>query len=600
MPKRFEIATEITAVARGAARVFRNVRRNFAGMSRDAKKLNRAWEGLSRSGGQLGRNIGGVGLGLSAATVGAFALAKSSAAVSSEIVNAADKLGFGVERYQELVFAADQASVSQGKMEIALQRLVRKQGQAANGNKEMTDLFDALGVSVRDTAGNLKAPNALLGDLAEAFSKIEDPALRVLAAQKLFDSEGVDFVRVLEGGVAGLEKMATEAHRTGQVLSEAGQRDAKIFDEKMASLTGTVKAFARDLTGQMAPALTETGTALQDYLVENRADLVARFGAAVKVAGDIARGFQGAIETIAPTVRRIVEAMGGWERVGLIVAALLGAKLLLPVVGLGFHLASLIGTAAKLSKTLALLTLANPVFAAIAALAAGAALIIANWDSIAGFFSDLWGRVTDSFDRGVIDGLVSLVAELNLVTLFASAVDGLAGKFLGLDLGLADAVKSSIEAALGFVRDGFGEIRGAIEGAIGGAMAFVRRGFAGLRLVVSNAAIFLLEKVQGVLGALPSFALDAAGIDTAGLAGTLEALRRARGEDQALLAGARGGGGPGGGSTSPLAAAAQRVRTEVVIVGENLPPGLRLEPRDSSADDLTIEVGASLAGTGRL
>jgi hypothetical protein len=57
-----------------------------------------------------------------------------------------------------------------------------------------------MGIALRDQSGNLRRSEDLLGDVADAFASIEDPAERVRLAFKLFDSEGIALVNLLRGG----------------------------------------------------------------------------------------------------------------------------------------------------------------------------------------------------------------------------------------------------------------------------------------------------------------------------------------------------------------------------------------------------------------
>ena len=64
----------------------------------------------------------------------------------------------------------------------------------------------------------------MLGDVADAFARIEDPAERVRLAFKLFDSEGVALVNLLSDGSGALEEMRERARDLGIVL-DLGRQD---------------------------------------------------------------------------------------------------------------------------------------------------------------------------------------------------------------------------------------------------------------------------------------------------------------------------------------------------------------------------------------
>ena len=78
-----------------------------------------------------------------------------------------------------------------------------------------------MGIALRDQSGNLRRSEDLLGDVVDAFARIEDPAERVRLTFKLFDSEGVALINLLQDGSGALEEMR---ERSRQPRHRAGAR----------------------------------------------------------------------------------------------------------------------------------------------------------------------------------------------------------------------------------------------------------------------------------------------------------------------------------------------------------------------------------------
>ena len=132
------------------------------------------------------RTLGGALIGV--ATVGGLgALIDRSISAADAIGKTADKIGVGVEALQELRFAAKASGVEQQTLDMALQRFTRRAAEAAQGTGEAKDALAQMGIALRDQSGNLRSSEDLLGDVADAFARIEDPAERVRLAFKLFD-----------------------------------------------------------------------------------------------------------------------------------------------------------------------------------------------------------------------------------------------------------------------------------------------------------------------------------------------------------------------------------------------------------------------------
>lgn len=314
MAKKFSIFSEISALNK-TARVFRQVVQGLQPIIRTARAVSRAWRGTFRVGQQLGRQMRRVAFAGLAAAGAIFGLAKSSATAASDIADAADKLGIPVERYQELRFGADQANIGANNLETGLQRLNRRIVDAASGkNAGLAALLAKLGISMRDVNGQVRTSASLLPELADAFKANENAAVRNNIAFALFDSEGVDFVRLLSDGSEGLAKMSAEARRMGSVVGGTALRAAKSFDDRFSSLVQTVRAIAIELTAQLAPAMNAAARDLQVFLAEpeKREKFLAQ---TVKTIGELAaivRGLGRAIATTLPVIAGVVEFLSNW------------------------------------------------------------------------------------------------------------------------------------------------------------------------------------------------------------------------------------------------------------------------------------------------
>ncbi len=113
------------------------------------------------------------------------------------------RLGIQTDALQELRYAAEQAGIEQRALDTALQKFMIRTAQAAQGTGSAIDTLKELGVVLKDSAGNLKAPSDLLAQAADGFAKISSQADRARIAQTLFEEEGVRLIDMLGGGSAG-------------------------------------------------------------------------------------------------------------------------------------------------------------------------------------------------------------------------------------------------------------------------------------------------------------------------------------------------------------------------------------------------------------
>jgi hypothetical protein len=198
---------------------FRSVRKNLDGLRRTMTSLRGA-----------------------IAVSGFTYLVKSAAQAGDEIAKFSKRIGINAQALQELQFAATQAGIRTETFNMAMQRFTRRSAEAAIGTGEAKDALRTLGIQLTDSQGQLRPAEQLLGDVAEAFKKIESPADRVRLAFKLFDAEGVAMLQMLGDGKAAMEAMREEARRLGIVMSEDTLKNAEKINDQfdiMARVIGT-------------------------------------------------------------------------------------------------------------------------------------------------------------------------------------------------------------------------------------------------------------------------------------------------------------------------------------------------------------------------
>lgn len=225
-----------------------------------------------------------VGVGLTLALGGI--IAKTAAAADSSI-KAADKLGVEVEALQELQFAAKRAGVDVGTLRMALQRMTRRVAEAAQGTGEAKAAIAELGLDAKNLSR--LSPDQVLMEIAGAMEGVTTQSDRVRLAFKLFDSEGVDLVNMLQDGRRGMQDLRREARLLGNVMGETDARAA----EQLVDTVTDLKEIAGGLTNTIAFALISEIDRLlrriEDWYLENRQIIKQR---TEQVFGGIAQGIE--------------------------------------------------------------------------------------------------------------------------------------------------------------------------------------------------------------------------------------------------------------------------------------------------------------------
>ena len=244
---------------------------------RSLRKIDRASGVASRGLGSLAerastlrsgvRLLGGALAGI--ATVGGLsALINRSLEAADAIGKTADKLGIGVEALQELRYAASLAGVEQNTLDMALQRFTRRVGEAARGTGEAKEALASMGIALRDQDGHIRRSEDLLDDVAEALRAVEDPAERLRLAFKLFDSEGVAMVNMLNRGADGLADMRQRARDLGIVLEEDLIRNAEKAKDELDTLGKVISANLTRAVLDLSPLIADLSSGLAELAAD--------------------------------------------------------------------------------------------------------------------------------------------------------------------------------------------------------------------------------------------------------------------------------------------------------------------------------------------
>lgn len=167
--------------------------------------------------GPLGRVAGvlGVGLGIGAAVSGFMSLADAVGNLGEQ----ADQVGVSIEGLQAWTAIGAEFNVTAEGMSAALGRLTRTTGEAAEGNTEALASFTRLGVSIRDSEGNVRSTEEVLTDLARAISELPSAAEQAAAAVQFFGRAGQRLLPLLVSIGQGNRDVVTSMRDAGVVIS---------------------------------------------------------------------------------------------------------------------------------------------------------------------------------------------------------------------------------------------------------------------------------------------------------------------------------------------------------------------------------------------
>jgi len=428
------------------------LKRKQAAWTRAAQASARVGKDFRRMTGDITRVARNAGIAVGLVGTAIFGLARSTAALGDDVAKTADKLGIGIEAFQELRYAAERSGVPIATFDSSMGAFVKRLGEAKEGTGPAADAIKALGLNV-GTLIDMKPEDALL-EIAEKFKDMKNPAERAAIASDLFSRAGLGMILMLRDGKIGLKELMQQGNDTGYVLSEVTARGAETFQDRLLDAQLTVKGLKNVIGAEFMPVVQRAMETFTTWAKTNREDIrvfaeqaVLSLERVIPIVGSVASGMGDVASKVGQVASKVADMVGGWDNFGIILGALMASKAIVSVgtfawsVGrLGVAMWALVPALPIVAggiKAIGLALVANPIGLAIAAIAGGAYLIYRNWEDVGPWFSQQLGHVGDIFT-----GLGDLVAGVFTGDMGRS-VDGIKavwGGFVGWWSGKIEAI----------------------------------------------------------------------------------------------------------------------------------------------------------------
>lgn len=379
------------------------------------KKSTDKLSAFERTTSKIGRsmmNAGTVMAGAGAA-VGAsiFAVGKASADYAGDMFDMARSTGMGVESFQKIAYAAKMSGIEAEKVTTSFIKFDKMIVDAAGGNKAYMQTFEDLGIQIKDSAGNLRQPNAIFEDVAEIFHNTEDGAAKTALAVELFGKSGAALIPMLNDGKSGLQAFYAEAKRMGLVLSAEAIGKGDAFSDQLEQIGQQVKGVKLQLGTALIPALSAAAEKISKVIdkitrwVQENPELVATIGNIAMTTGK----WIAILGTAAIAIGSVTFIVGQFGKVFRIVSdsIKIGTKIVseykngMLLFRMQYALFSVWSKIAAAGQWLFNTSLYGcPVVwivAGIMAIIAAVVLLVKYWDEVAAWFKKLWDAIVGIF-----------------------------------------------------------------------------------------------------------------------------------------------------------------------------------------------------------
>lgn len=316
-------------------------------------KLKALSEQFKEVGGKLesaGENLKPLSTAGAAAAGAIGALAYKGGTAADDLNTLSKVTGIGTKDLQKYSVAADLVDVSVEAIAKSNKKLTKNAYAAANGSKSQAEAFDALGVSVTDSDGNLRDSEAIFQDVIGALGTMTNETERDALAQKLMGGTAQELNPLIADGgetykqVAGIIAKYDLDFVDQETLDGANQFNDSLDTMKVLGETA-LSQVSTQLASYLAPALEKVVGWVGKFakwlgnLDPKVLTVVAGIGAALAVLAPLLIGLgkaATAISSIINLVNIVGPAIGGLSIAGgpllaivAVIAAVVAAGVLL-------------------------------------------------------------------------------------------------------------------------------------------------------------------------------------------------------------------------------------------------------------------------------
>ncbi len=203
----------------------------------------------------LDENIGKAVLtsGTLITTLGALSL--QTAEQAKQVINVSQTMGMTTDQYQTWDYILKTVGYDAESASGDLAALAEKAKDAAEGGNDSAKTFQELGISVKNSRGELKSQNELFTELIFSLMNMEDVTKRNAIASDLLSTTGEKIIPILNMSRQEFYELAKQAHETGYVMSEEMLKSAYDTSGGMEQLNAKMDALKYTLGSVMLPIL---------------------------------------------------------------------------------------------------------------------------------------------------------------------------------------------------------------------------------------------------------------------------------------------------------------------------------------------------------
>lgn len=201
-----------------------------------------------------------------AVVTGLTAMASKTASTADTFDKASLRTGLQVEELQRLNYAAGQSGVEMSTLEKSAKKLNDRLSEVAEGNKTTSSMFKKLGVTVKDSNGNMKSSTDVYNEVLTKLADMGDTVEATAIGTDLFGKAFTDMKPLLAAGSSGIEELKNRADDLGIVMSQDAVSAGVKFGDTIADIKQSLSGSFNSIMSSLIPVLQTVADLILDNM----------------------------------------------------------------------------------------------------------------------------------------------------------------------------------------------------------------------------------------------------------------------------------------------------------------------------------------------
>jgi len=298
-----KLGDESAQTSRQLDRMGKQSRGTSTGLAGLSRGLGGALSSVSSLAGGVGGLVAALGVGalagtLAAATRAMFDFGQEVADLRNDITDASTRSGIAADTLQGLRLAAEGSGLSFSALTGGLDQFGRRMAVAAEGGNATAEAFEALGVRVTDSAGELRSADAVFRETLAQLNGMEKGAERTAAANEILGRSGTKLLQALSG--SELEDFVALTNEFGVNVGPDAADSAGRWQRASAELTLVLDGLKAELFDLLGGS---------DLLFTFGEAAILTFTTVGGLISGFVEGFESASQRIAAPIEAMIEAI---------------------------------------------------------------------------------------------------------------------------------------------------------------------------------------------------------------------------------------------------------------------------------------------------